>query len=213
MTSPVDSTNVVTVKVCRVAKDRRPAAAYSAPYPGATVRKRDSSGREAMRNLVWVWKGTPSPSRFSDGSWNVLYTAKQKATALAEVGHHLLKVFSASTSPGTTDIFPHILYEMNVVGRQRDFGGCSLDHPYLCSINESGYPHCWRLAEAARNDNIDFLKVPSARRKKGICHPVFTDSAASKPNWTKSVKIEIYGSNNHVLVHEGRSVKRYHIVR
>ncbi len=120
-----------------------------------------------------------SLTRFSDGSFSVLYTALEATTAQAEIAHWFLKL---NVGP-----FPKAAYYRRM---QCDFSGRLVDlrpeleaNPYLVSSDEEGYPSCIAVTRQALSVNLDGFLTPSARMPKGTCLPVLKASAIEAAQW------------------------------
>jgi hypothetical protein len=115
-------------------------------------------------------------SRYSDGSWPVLYTALDSDTSFHEVAFHARKEWLIGMRHGATvpkfKSSRKLLYVLGVDSTSQ------LDHvspdPNLVSAD---YSYCHAIAAGARSAGFASLKVPSARRRTGVCVPVFDRSA------------------------------------
>lgn len=120
-------------------------------------------------------------SRFTDGSKAVFYSALDDETSIAEIRFHLSKDQSFVNPTGSVSAPRYYwLCEADFSGRTMDlfqiWAGC----PELTSQDESGYSKCKDIAEEARGRRIDAFRTPSARRKEGVCTPVFNREALSR---------------------------------
>ena len=118
-------------------------------------------------------------SRFSDGSFPVLYTALEATTAQAEVAHWFRKLYVGA--------FPRAAYYRRM---QCDFSGRLVDlrreldaNPYLVSSGEEGYPSCIAVTRQALSVNLDGFLTPSARMPEGTCLPVLRANAVQAAQW------------------------------
>jgi hypothetical protein len=175
----------------RIAKDYRSAALSLAPYPGAKPAKRHSDLEEAKNNIRHVWSSVGGTSRFSDGNWPVLYTARLVSTACAEVGYHLQEVYLPAKIPGTLLSVPHVAYRLNIAGKRRSLSMEESHFPTLCGSSSHRLSECWNIARRAISDGIDYLRAPSARKLGKACYPVLQQSAASAPYDEHKINIEI----------------------
>jgi len=118
------------------------------------------------------------PSRFTDGSYGVLYAGKVFETALFETIHHHAR-FMARTAetPGWTSQFREIILSV---------------HADLHDLRESGeqarpaldpdsYEASQGLARMLKGDGADGLVYPSIRHPGGECAALFYPDGASEP--------------------------------
>ena len=124
--------------------------------------------------------------RFGDGSHPVYYSALEMETCEQEVRHRLKDVKAA------------VPFDMYFQFIACDFSGAVLNlcgseeaHPELMSETEDGYPFCQALALAARNSGIEAFHTPSARRKGGICTPVFSRPTLGHPRFVAAPRVTI----------------------
>jgi RES domain-containing protein len=150
--------------------------AYILRHGGPTSR---SLLGKAVQNFSSVWKGIPSVSRYSDGSYNVLYTATKSEVAKSERMHWLVKlVFRASPIKYA---IPFLVYSCSVKGAFVDLTRGWKRKKKL--VHPTKYDYCHQVARKAMLEGADYLLAPSARKLGGCCVPVFIQSASR----TKSV--------------------------
>lgn len=63
------------------------------------ARARTTSPDETIRGYITRPFQFPNPSRFSDGSYGMLYAANSLATAVRETAHHLARIFADGNAP------------------------------------------------------------------------------------------------------------------
>jgi hypothetical protein len=119
-------------------------------------------------------KGVPyAVSRYSDGTWPVLYTAREPETAIAEVSYHSRKEWMKIRSKNSVTYRQarKLMYALKV-----DCGLQSVIAPVdaLTGADASTYGKCHEVARQALGDGYSSLCVPSARRQNGLCVPVFS---------------------------------------
>lgn len=202
--------------VRRTARDYRTKEKESSilpDYPGTKRTRRRSNKAEASLNLAYVWKGTGNPTRFSDGSWSVLYTASSRITSYVEVGYHLQQYYHPAKKRGTTLWVDHICYELNIKGKERCYMHCNKDLPNLCDSTPAGYKRCQGLGIKALREEKSFINVPSARRIGALCCAVFDQKSISKPRRVNTVKIGIIDAIDFVLVNSTGYVRKYAVSR
>jgi RES domain len=117
------------------------------------------------------------PSRFSDGSFGVLYVGREFETALFETLHHHAR-FMADTNeaPGWTSQFRELV--MNVTATLHDCRGLPSTDPVL-SADE--YTASQRLGTTLRTSGADGVVYPSIRNPGGECAGLFYPDLASLP--------------------------------
>ncbi|MFZ4748536.1 MAG: RES family NAD+ phosphorylase [Sphingomonas sp.] len=117
------------------------------------------------------------PSRFTDGSFGVLYVGNAFETALFETIHHHGR-FMARTAEttGWTSQFREIV--LTVSANLHDLRGIELDNPVL---DAGGYAASQRLAAALKAAGADGLVYPSIRHLGGECVGLFYPDCASEP--------------------------------
>jgi hypothetical protein len=200
--------------VFRACKDRRSLPSTVLPYPGLTRAKGASPSTaedEAKSNLGFVWKALGHESRYSDGGWAVLYTAKRATTSYAEVGYHLQETYLPARKPGVRTSVAHIIYALRVNGVCRSFMHVESDD--LCQEPPDGYVACQKIGKEASKDGIDFLEVPSARDMGRVCFPVFSKEAASDPYNVREFWLEVEESDNVIRIHRPSSGTRVGVNR
>ena len=120
---------------------------------------------------------TDRPSRFTDGSYGVLYVGNAFETALFETIHHHAR-FMARTSeePGWTSQFREIALSVSAV--LRDLGGPEPANP---ALDPDSYVASQRLAAALKAGGADGMVYPSIRHPGGECVGLFYPDCASEP--------------------------------
>lgn len=110
------------------------------------------------------------PSRFSDGSFGVLYVAREFETALFEtIHHHALFMARTSEKPGWTSQFREIV--LDVSGRLHDIReGGEAARPFL---DPDDYRASQALGRALHAAGSEGLAYPSTRRPDGECAALF----------------------------------------
>lgn len=121
---------------------------------------------------------TDRPSRFTDGTFGVLYAGNAFETALFETIHHHER-FMARTAegPGWTSQFREIV--LSVHADLHDLRGLEhQDHPALAS---GDYQASQRLGKALKDAGSDGVVYPSIRHPGGECVGLFYPDCASAP--------------------------------
>lgn len=116
-------------------------------------------------------------SRFSDGSYGVLYVGREFETALFETMHHHTQ-FMADTGQeaGWTSQFLELA--LDVTATAHDCRGLPPDDPVL---SPGDYAAGQVLASALRRAGADGLVYPSVRNLGGECVGLFYPDLASRP--------------------------------
>jgi len=121
---------------------------------------------------------TDRPSRFTDGSYGVLYAGNAFETALFETIHHHAR-FMARTAetPGWTSQFREIV--LSVHADLHDLGGAwEPPHP---ALDPDSYAASQGLAKALKAGGGDGLVYPSIRHPGDECVALFYPDCASEP--------------------------------
>lgn len=119
---------------------------------------------------------TDRPSRFSDGSYGVLYAAGRFETALLEtMFHHAQFMAKTSESPGWTSQFRELVFD--VESSLHDLRG---DNPrWTPALAKDSYAESQRLGQALRELASEGLVYPSQRDPVGECVGLFYPDLAS----------------------------------
>ena len=117
------------------------------------------------------------PSRFSDGSYGVLYIGREFETALFETMHHHAR-FMASTSqaPGWTSQFRELV--TRVTATLQD---CRRLKPSDPVLSPTDYAASQAFAARLRAGGSDGIVYPSVRNQGGQCAGLFYPDLASPP--------------------------------
>lgn len=120
-------------------------------------------------------------SRYSNGSWSVLYTAESKLTALKEILFHLKQFYKEELSS------KKIIVDRRVIKLSISAQKCidliiqkKIKKEKLISSDDSGYPYCQQLAKKFIQAGAEMLRAPSARHDNGICVPIFEKKVIKK---------------------------------
>ncbi len=121
---------------------------------------------------------TDRPSRFTDGSYGVLYVGDRFETALFETIHHHAR-FMARTkeAPGWTSQFREIV--MSVDAQLHDLRTQAGQPPL--ALDPHSYAASQALAQALRSAGADGIAYPSVRHPGGECVALFYPDCASNP--------------------------------
>lgn len=120
---------------------------------------------------------TDRPSRFTDGSYGVLYVGDTFETALFEtIHHHARFMVRTGEGPGWTSQFREIV--LSVAADLHDLrGGAGHSGP---ALDPNGYAASQQLGASLRNSSSDGVVYPSIRHRGGECAGLFyPDCAAS----------------------------------
>lgn len=124
------------------------------------------------------WRAT----RYSDGSWGVLYAAETEETSLQEAVYHCKLFYKEELA-----VQKEITLDRRVVclrvhsTKAIEVLKLSLvNKAFLISTNKSGYPYCQNLAHKLISKGAELLRTPSARLDKGFCIPIFDTQVIKK---------------------------------
>lgn len=148
-------------------------------------------------------------SRFSDGSWPVLYTAEDLKTPLCEAGFHFINTCreEASDNKSKSNFKANkIRYSVSVDTKsQKRLRNSSR----LTAPQKKNYDYCHDIARIARNEGYLMLSAPSARNKAGKCAPVFYDIALDFSSVSGTKFQMLYNiSNDFLTCNFNRKVER-----
>lgn len=127
-----------------------------------------------------IFKGKPrlakaNATRFSDGSFPVLYGAVEPRTAEAEARHWFSKHVSGKPAGERTVWYTRFTYRFSV--KVKDLRPKQLKWPDLTHDND--YEFCNKLGAEAVATGLDGLVAPSARNKGGANLPAFARGAVN----------------------------------
>ncbi|MEO3434750.1 RES family NAD+ phosphorylase [Inquilinus sp. CAU 1745] len=118
------------------------------------------------------------PSRFTDGSYGVLYAGDGFETALFETIRHHSRFMARTNEPaGWTSQFREIA--VSVTARLHDIRGGDPAHAQV--LDPDDYAPAQRLGAALRTAGSDGLVYPSVRREGGECVGLFHPDLAADP--------------------------------
>jgi len=117
------------------------------------------------------------PSRFSDGSFGVLYAGETFEVALFETMHHHARFMAAtSEAPGWTSQFREI--GLDITARLHDIRA-SADHARLLAPDT--YVHSQAFGAALRASGAEGVLYPSVRKRGGACVALLYPDLAAHP--------------------------------
>jgi RES domain-containing protein len=121
---------------------------------------------------------TDRPTRFSDGSYGVLYLAEQFETALLETMHHHARFMARTHEPaGWTSQFRELVMELDA--ELHDLRG--LDPQFAPALDPDTYAASHVLGASLRLGGSNGLVCPSQRDSTGHCAGVFHPDQACRP--------------------------------
>lgn len=138
-------------------------------------------------------------SRFSDGSFQVFYSALEQDTAEAEREYWFRKDMEVD---GDLDFGIYLMFECRFSGVKKDLRSRVRDWPEL--IHTDDYNFCNRLGSEAKRLALDGLVTCSARRVEGVNLPVFSRSALSGANVISWVEMTYDPATGHVSAQHRR---------
>ena len=114
------------------------------------------------------------PSRFTDGTYGVLYAGNVFETALFETIHHHTRFMARSAeAPGWTSQFREIV--LSISANLHDLRAA--EHP---ALDPDGYAASQALAASLKSAGSDGLVYPSIRHSGGQCVGLFYPDGASE---------------------------------
>jgi hypothetical protein len=124
-------------------------------------------------------------SRYSDGTFPVLYAAENQETAVEESLYHKRIFMKEEVARGPVSLDLKVISLHLITPKAVDLTiQKDLDPNQLMSQEkpgeESGYPYCQDIANQCRDKGAQLLRAASARRDKGICTPIFDRTAIKK---------------------------------
>lgn len=130
-----------------------------------------SFGPEIMTPFV-----LPSPSRFSDGSYGVLYAAEALRTAIAERRFHYQRWLAQANTPAT--LLPVLALCASYRGVTHD--ATTLSGPLAAAIYDpdpARYAAAQGYGSRVRSNGAEALRYRSVRDRDGVCFGVFRPAA------------------------------------
>jgi hypothetical protein len=131
---------------------------------------------------------TPSPTRYSDGTWKVFYSALEPETCEAERAYWCFR--NVQSDPPATRQFHYREFRCRLNGTGYDLRPMRDKWPFLTG-DTSTYPKCQDVAREARTALASALLCPSARHKDGTTAPVFVREVLSDGTILGLVHIQI----------------------
>ncbi len=121
---------------------------------------------------------TDRPSRFSDGTYGVLYAGRTFETALFETIHHHARFMAATDeAPGWTSQFREIVLDIDAT--LHDLRGDDADYARLRDRDDYAAPQA--LGRDLRAFGSDGVTWPSVRHGGGECAGLFWPDVATNP--------------------------------
>lgn len=118
------------------------------------------------------------PTRFSDGSFGVLYAAQRFETALLETMHHHARFMARTREPpGWTAQFRELVMDVEAMLHDLRSG----DPALAPALDASSYAASHALGSALRAAGSDGLVYPSVRDPGGTCAALFYPDLARNP--------------------------------
>ncbi|ACL58005.1 RES family NAD+ phosphorylase [Methylobacterium nodulans] len=116
------------------------------------------------------------PSRFSDGTYGVLYIAEHFETALLETIHHHARFMACTNeAPGWTSQFRELVLDIDAALHDLRGG----DPVFAPALDPDSYTDSQKLAAALRVSASEGIVYPSQRDLGGICVGLFYPDRAT----------------------------------
>ncbi|MGA7070403.1 RES family NAD+ phosphorylase [Bradyrhizobium sp.] len=141
----------------------------------------------------------PSPTRFSDGTWRVFYSALEVETAEKERGYWCLR--EIQSDPPALRHFHYRELRCRLQGEAYDVKAKLADWPFLVG-DHSAYAQCQNVARAAIQADADALIAPSARKNGGTTIPVFKRVALSSPEILGAVIFQVQADGSFTIIRQ-----------
>ena len=160
----------------------REIAAIADDALASPTRPKDAASRPSPRQTGALVRTAPfaasgQPSRFSDGSYGMLYAGLDTETAIAETVFHSERHLRAT---GEAPIeFDMQSYVGEISKPLEDLRGASFEHLHQPSLDT--WPICQAYGRERRHAGAWGILYPSARRTGGECIGVFRPNAVSIP--------------------------------
>jgi hypothetical protein len=140
---------------------------------GLIGRARGTSSDEAIKGYIMRPFEFPNPSRFSDGSYGILYAANSVTTAVRETAHHLARIFADGRAPKQDSRKKKLAIE--VAGKVHDVR-VAVDKDVPIEIYDpSDYRAARTFGRDQQKQSIPGLHFDSVRNKHGgHCVGAFT---------------------------------------
>lgn len=151
-------------------------------------------------------------SRYSDGTWPVLYAAESEETALYEAVFHLREFYKEELTEGEKNVDRRVCSLLVKSNRCIDVLKIPKSNKKIfTSTDRSGYPYCQRLARRSLKSGAEMLRAPSARQPKGTCVAIFDKSVVvADDGHLKYVKLVLTQKNCRILKEESTIDLGYH---
>ncbi|HEX7049079.1 MAG TPA: RES family NAD+ phosphorylase [Longimicrobiales bacterium] len=144
----------------------------------------------------------PAGSRFGDGDFGVYYTARDRATAIAETVYHRERFLSYTAEPAL-EIEMRVL-EAKLQARLHDLRGMRAELPRIYDPDD--YAISQRLGRRLRAEGSHGIAYDSVRRAGGQCAAVFRPKALSDCRQTEHLAY-VWDGRRIVDVYEKRSYR------
>lgn len=142
-----------------------------------------------------VWRNRGQKSRFSDGSFPVLYSALDRATGETEARHWFIHRAIGGAKPR---VHYYDCFSFDYAGETIDLSPLRTAWPGL--THPDYYSFCNRLGAEAVASGLDGFVAPSARYPDGSCLPVFKRRAVSSPKRIAHAAFSIDAASGNVSI-------------
>lgn len=138
-------------------------------------------------------------SRYSDGTWSVLYTAQEHETAIYEVAHHFREGCKALPLDKKYRVGQKMIYKVSAIFRNQV---TVPSDPKYVDPDPNSYSVCWDYVRGV--SGCCSLKANSARKVGGVCYPIFDKSVIKiDPSLEHRFTLRWYKDTNKISYHSG----------
>lgn len=141
-------------------------------------------GENTITEMAAMPFRSPSPGRYSDGTYGVLYAARGHRTACREVAYSQRQYYNPEAGRPYPVHYPLLSWMLD--GDAKDVRRFLRHAPWLIADDHT---QCRTLGAQARTEGLACLVAPSARhRPRGVTLPIFLQTAISNGQIDGEVK-------------------------
>lgn len=142
-----------------------------------------------------IWRNRGQRSRFSDGSFPVLYSALERPTCEGEARHWFVHRAIGGATPR---VHYYDCFSFDYSGETIDLSPMQTAWPELTHPDD--YSFCNLLGAEAVASGLDGFVTPSTRHADGSCLPVFKRRAVSSPKRIAHAAFSIDAASGNVII-------------